>query len=89
MAGMKFTGESTVTAYEKGKRIIFESKGGIDSPWEWTINAEASTTEVSLTLTYTMPGSFLGAAFHKLVIEGQNEQDIEGQLATLKRLAER
>lgn len=31
MAGVKFTGESTVTAYERGKRMVFESKGGIDS----------------------------------------------------------
>ena len=88
MAGMKFNGESTVTTYEKGKRIIFESKGGIDSRWEWTINAQGSTTEVSLALNYTMPGSFLGAAFNKLVIEGQNEKDVEGELANLKRLSE-
>src|SRR5262245_22884303 len=46
MAGVKFSGESNVVAYEKGKRIVFESKGGIDSRWEWTINAEASTTQV-------------------------------------------
>jgi uncharacterized membrane protein len=89
MAGMKLSGESTVTAYEPGKRIVFESKGGIASHWEWTITAEARTTQVSLALTYTMPGSLLGAAFNKLVIEGQNEKDIEGQLANLKRLAER
>jgi uncharacterized membrane protein len=89
MAGIKFNGESTVTAYEKGKHIVFESKGGIDSRWEWTINAQGSTTEVSLALNYKMPGSFLGAAFNKLVIEGQNEKDIEGELANLKRLSER
>ena len=88
MAGMKFSGESTVTAYEKGKHIVFESKGGIDSRWEWTINAAGSTTLVSLVLTYTMPGSFFGAALNKLVIEGQNEKDIERQLANLKRLVE-
>ena len=88
MAGMKLSGESTVTAYEKGKHIVFEGKGGIDSHWEWTINAQGSTTLVSLALTYTMPGSFLGAALNKLVIERQNEKDIEGQLANLKRLSE-
>lgn len=36
-----------------------------------------------------MPGSFLGVALNKLVIERQNEKDIEGQLAALKRLSER
>jgi uncharacterized membrane protein len=88
MAGVKFSGESTVTAYEKGKRIVFESKGGIASRWEWAISAQGSITTVSLALNYTMPGSFLGAAFNKLVIEGQNEKDIEGELANLKRLSE-
>jgi uncharacterized membrane protein len=88
MAGMKLSGESTVTAYEPGKRMVFESKGGIDSHWEWTINTQGITTLVSLALTYTMPGSFLGAALNKLVIERQNEKDIEGQLANLKRLSE-
>jgi uncharacterized membrane protein len=88
MAGVKFTGKSTVTAYERGKSIVFESKGGIDSRWEWTINAQGSVTQISLAITYTMPGSFLGAAFNKLVIEGQNEKDLEGELANLKRLSE-
>ncbi|MGO8949582.1 MAG: SRPBCC family protein [Ktedonobacterales bacterium] len=88
MAGMKFSGESTVIAYEQGKRIVYESKGGIDSHWEWTINAQGNITQVALALTYTMPGSLLGAALNKLVIEGQNEKDIEGELANLKRLSE-
>ncbi len=88
MAGLKFSGESTVVAYEKGKYIVFEGKGGIESRWEWTITAQGSTTRVSLALAYTMPGSFLGAALNKLVIEGQNEKDSERQLANLKRLAE-
>jgi uncharacterized membrane protein len=88
MATMKFSGESTVTAYEQGKRIVFESKGGIDSRWEWTINTQGNLTQVALALTYTMPGSLLGAAINKLVIEGQNEKDVEGELANLKRLAE-
>jgi uncharacterized membrane protein len=88
MAGMKFSGESTVIAYEQGKRIVFEGKGGIDSRWEWTINAQGNITQVALALTYTMPGSLLGAALNKLVIEGQNEKDIEGELANLKRLSE-
>ncbi len=89
MAGMKFTGETMVREYERPKREVFDSKGGIDSRWEWTLTSQGATTEVSLRLEYTMPGSFLGAAFNKLLIAGQNEKDIEGQLANLKRLAEK
>ena len=78
----------TVTDYEEGRRIAFEGKGGTPSHWEWTINTAGSTKLVSLALTYTMPGSFVGAALNTLVIARQNEKDIEGQLANLKRLAE-
>jgi len=88
MAGIPFNGTSTTVAYERGKSIIFESKGGIDSRWEWTITPQGDVTQVTLSLTYTMPGSFLGAAFNKLVIEGQNEKDTEAELANLKRLSE-
>ena len=88
MAGIPFNGTSTTVAYERGKSIVFESKGGIDSRWEWTISPQGATTDVALALTYTMPGSFLGAAFNKLLIEGQNEKDIEGELANLKRMSE-
>lgn len=88
MAGIPFNGTSTTVAYERGKSIIFESKGGIDSRWEWTITSQGDTTGVSLSLTYTMPGSFIGAAFNKLLIEGQNEKDTEGELANLKRMSE-
>ncbi len=89
MAGMKFNGETTMREYDRPRREVFDSKGGIDSRWEWTLTSQGDATEVSLRLEYTMPGSFLGAAFNKLLIEGQNEKDIEGQLANLKRLAEK
>ena len=89
MAGMKFSGETTMREYDRPKREAFDSKGGIDSRWEWTLTSQGSTTGASLKLEYTMPGSFLGAAVNKLVIAGQNEKDIEGQLANLKRLAEK
>jgi uncharacterized membrane protein len=61
----------------------------IGSRRKGTINAEAGTTRVALALNYTKPGSFLGAACNKQVMEGQNEKDIERELAKLKRLSER
>ncbi len=89
MAGMKFSGETTMREYDRPRHEVFDSKGGLDSCWEWTLTSQGSTTEASLKLEYTMPGSFLGAAVNRLMIQGQNEKDIEGQLANLKRLAEK
>jgi uncharacterized membrane protein len=88
MAGMTFSGETTMIEYDRPKREGFDSKGGIDSRWKWTVTSQGSATEAPLKLEYTMPGTFLGAAFNKLVTQGQNEKDIEGHLANLKRLAE-
>ena len=88
MAGMKFSGKTTITEFVRPMREAYDTKGGIDSHWEWTLTEQRGATEMSLKLTYTMPGSFLGAAFNKLVIQGQNEKDAEGELANLKRLAE-
>jgi uncharacterized membrane protein len=89
MAGMKFSGKTTMTEYDRPKREVFASTGGLDSRWEWSLTSQGSTTDAALKLEYTMPGSFLGAAFNKVVIQRQNEKDIEGQLANLKRLAEK
>ncbi|MDX1520517.1 MAG: SRPBCC family protein [Anaerolineae bacterium] len=90
MAGKKFSGNTKVTEYKKPKRVVFETTGGIPSHWEWTLTSEDfMTTDVSLSLDYTVPGSLLGAIADKLVIERQNEKVIEQQLANLKRMAER
>jgi uncharacterized membrane protein len=89
MAGMKFAGESHMKAYEKPRLIVFETTGGIPSRWEWTLEPQGpTTTRVSLSLDYTMPGSLVGAIANKLVVERQNEKAIENQLANLKRMSE-
>jgi uncharacterized membrane protein len=89
MAGKKFSGETKVVEYDKPKRLVLETTGGIPSHWEWTLESEDfTTTDVSLSLDYTTPGSLLGVIANKLVIERQNEKVIENQLANLKRMAE-
>ncbi len=89
MAGKKFSGNTKITAYQKPKRVVYETTGGIPSHWEWTLTSEDfMTTDVSLSLDYTVPGSILGAIADKLVIERQNEKIIEQQLVNLKRMAE-
>lgn len=89
MAGRKFSGETKVIEYDKPKHLVLETSGGIPSHWEWSLEAEDfTTTDVSVSLDYTMPGSLLGAIANKLVVERQNEKAIEHQLANLKRMAE-
>jgi uncharacterized membrane protein len=89
MAGKKFSGETKVVAYEKPKRLVLETSGGIPSHWEWILESEDFiTTDVSLSLDYTMPGSLLGAIANKLLVERQNEKVIEHQLNNLKRMSE-
>jgi uncharacterized membrane protein len=89
MAGRKFNGESHVIEYEAPQHLVFETSGGIPSRWEWRLDVQDPiTTEVSLSVEYTVPGSIIGAVVNKLVVERQNEKSIENQLHNLKHMAE-
>lgn len=88
MAGRKFSGETKIREYEEPHHLVFDTSGGIPSHWEWRLEPQGKATQVSLSLDYTVPGSLLGAALDKLVIERQNEKAIDNQLANLKRMSE-
>ena len=88
VAGMNFSGESKIAAYEPPSRLVFDTTGGIPSHWEWTLQPQGTSTNVSLSLDYTMPGSLFGEFFNKLLIERQNEKVVERQIKNLKRMSE-
>jgi uncharacterized membrane protein len=89
MGGRKFNGESHVVDYESPRHLVFETSGGIPSRWEWELTAQDPvTTEVSLSVEYTVPGAIIGAVMNKLVVEKQNEKSIDHQLHNLKHMAE-
>ncbi len=87
MSGVRFQGRSVVSQYVQNKRIVVETKGGIDSNWLWLFRSEGAGTRVDLTVEYIMPGSILGKLAGK-VVEKLNEKEAESALVNIKALVE-
>jgi uncharacterized membrane protein len=60
MGGIKIKGQSDTTTFEKNKRVITESKIGIQSKFDWVLEKEDGKTKVQLAVEYTIPGQVLG-----------------------------
>ena len=89
MAGRKSSEPISVKEAQKPKHLVAESSGDAPPHWEWTLNPlDYITTDVSVGLDYKVPGTFLGGIINKMVLQRQNEQMLEQQLARLKRTAE-
>lgn len=65
-----------------------ESKNFDPAVWEWTFDENGASTAVSVQIDYTVPGSYLGQALDKLVVERQNAKQTEDTLAGLKAQVE-
>jgi uncharacterized membrane protein len=89
MAGIRFNGESTFVKDIPEKQIVVESKGGIDSKWNWTFNSEPSKgiTVLDLDLDYTIPVPVLGKLAEKVIMK-RNERETDLNLMNIKEKLE-
>lgn len=87
MAGMKFSGESVVTEYVANKKLVMQSKGGIKSTWDWTLEPKGDGTQVTLVVEYDVPVPVLGKLAEAMVLK-QNEKDADQSMANLKKILE-
>ena len=88
MAGVSLEGEGLVTEYIQDKKIVVETKGGIDSAWTWLFRPHREATKVYLTIEYKVPGGILGRLADKLVVERMNQKEAEAALANIKSMVE-
>jgi uncharacterized membrane protein len=58
------------------------------SLWEYTYDENDGKTTVTVTVEYTLPGSYLGQVLDKLVVERGNAKLLETSLQNLKREVE-
>lgn len=65
-----------------------DSDNGEPSYWEWTFDESDGKTTVTAKIEYTIPGSIIGAALDKLMIERQNAKLVQQSLDNLKALSE-
>lgn len=88
MAGISFNVTGKVTEHDPPRRHVVETRSGMVSTWDWTLEPEGGGTKVSLLMEYTIPVSALGKIAEKLLLK-QNENAADEGVANLQRILER
>jgi uncharacterized membrane protein len=83
MAGMKLKGENTYTEDVPDKRIVINSKGGIESTWTYNFESRGDSTVLDLDIEYKIPVPVLGKLAEKFLLK-RNEREGETNLMNLK-----
>ncbi len=83
MAGMKFKGENTYIEDVPNKRIVINSKGGIESTWTYNFESRGDVTILDLDIDYKIPVPVLGKLAEKLLLK-RNEREGDTNLMNLK-----
>ena len=87
MAGLRFEGETTILEWIQNKKVVTQSKGGINSKWYFTYESKDKGTELSLVVEYEVPIPVLGK-LAEAVIRKQNEREAELALSNIKAIME-
>lgn len=83
MAGIRFEGETTTLEWVQNKKMVTQSKGGINSKWDFTFEPQKDATRLLLSVEYEVPIPVLGK-LAEAVIRNQNEREAEMALSNLK-----
>jgi len=87
MAGIRLNGESTFTEDVPEKKIKVESKGGVESTWNWKLDQRKDITVLDLDLDYKIPVPVLGKVVEKLLLK-RNEHEADLALTNIKEKLE-
>jgi carbon monoxide dehydrogenase subunit G len=85
MAGFSFNGTGQVLEHNPPRRHVVETRGGIVSTWDWTLEPEGDRTQISLRMEYTVPVAALGKIAEKLLLK-QNEKAADEGVVNLQRI---
>lgn len=85
MAGMSFNVAGQVVEHDPPRRHVVETRSGMVSTWDWTLEPEGDNTRVSLKMEYTIPVAALGKIAEKILLK-QNEKTADEGMANLQRI---
>lgn len=85
MAGMSFNVSGRILEHDPPRRHVVETRSGMVSAWDWTLEAEGDGTRISLRMEYTVPVAVLGKLAEKLLLR-QNEKAADEGLVNLQRI---
>ncbi len=85
MAGMSFNVTGQVVKHVPPSRHVVETRSGMVSVWDWTLEPEGDGTRITLRMEYTIPVAALGKLAEKLLLK-QNEKSADKGIAHLQRI---
>jgi len=85
MAGISFNITGRVLEHDPPRRHVVETRSGVVSTWDWTLEPEGDGTRLSLRMEYTVPVVALGKLAEKLLLH-QNEKAADEGMANLQRI---
>ena len=85
MAGISFNVTGQVIEHDPPRRHVVETRSGMVSTWDWTLEPEEDGTRVSLKMEYTIPVVALGKIAEKILFK-QNEKAADEGMANLQRI---
>lgn len=83
MGGLHFNGASKTTEHILNKRIVTESKKGIESRFVWDYTSEGKNTRLFVEIEYKIPIPLIGKLAEAVIVK-QNEHEGEIMLKNLK-----
>ena len=87
MVGVPLHGETTVTEVVPNERLVYESKGGVESTFTFTFAAQEGGTNMDMKVDYTIPVPVLGKLAEKLVLK-RNERESATNVQNIKERME-
>jgi uncharacterized protein YndB with AHSA1/START domain len=83
MAGVKLNGESETVEYEENRRMVSETKGGIQSRFVWNFSTEGDGTKLQVDIEYTVPVPVAGKLAEGVVAK-MNEREATTLVSNIK-----
>jgi uncharacterized membrane protein len=87
MAGLRLKGESTFKEDVPEKRLVGETKGGVESTWTFDLEPRKDVTVLNLDIDYKIPVPVLGNLAEKVLLK-RNERETEMSLMNIKERLE-
>lgn len=87
MAGILIEGEGNIAEHIPKKRVVFESKGGIESTFTYNFESLNNGTMLKLAIEYNIPVPVLGKIGEAILLK-RNEREADLAMANIKETLE-
>ncbi len=87
MLGISFKGEAEYIKYIPNEWLVYNTRSGIKSNWNWTFKSQGDQTLVKAVIEYKVPMPVFGNIAERLISQ-QNEREADRAIANIKERLE-